>query len=612
MSRTLRHRPPLSFLARLTRLVFSAALVCSIVFIQPSASKSDDETAAVSEALYRRGLMRYNEGKLVAARLDLSEIVEKYKTSPRITTSSMLLAKIYYTLGEYDQAAKIATELRRYYPRSRYNEWAQYCVGACQFHTGKKEDALKTLARLAGNTRNTDIRQKALRAIRYVLLPEIDQAVVQSTLDQHGIALSELDGLEPYSASDTVPPVELNYQPERASPAAVSDSIEVNREWVAGDTIDIGLLVPLTGDNSLQGSQLLAGVQEALKEKESVNGKKIRLIVEDTESNMITSYRKMKQLADENVIAVIGPVYGESTVTAAIEANNRKVPFISPTAQNSTLTEIGRYVFQLNFNPVVQAEALAELAANVLKFSNLAVIATKDEWGQAVAEKFGSEVRNLGARVIKTAFVDQNVAIQDINPIIMSIRENAPHSSALPESTIVINNGTAYPDTIVIKLDPSTYGPQRLVPVNTIDGILISAMGHDAAQIAQYIVDYNINTVLLGDSGWSSEFFPLENNAAAVEGAYIVSLAPDLYASSAGSRSGMQNIISLKGYDAFSLIVHCIENGAGDPESLVKALESVQNFQGRSSRITFDPENHANRAVDFLRIQNGAFVKIPH
>lgn len=599
------YRPPLFIPARLTGLVFFVALVCSLFLAVPSIPGADNGTA---EALYRRGLMRYNEGKFIAARLDFSEVVAKYRTSPRITTSYMFLAKIYYTLGECNQAAEIATELRKYFPRSGYNEWAQYLVGACQFRAGKKEDALKTLARLAGNTRNGEIRQKALRAVRYVLLPELDQAIVQSALKQHGIAISELDGLEPYAPSATVPSVELNYQPE---PEAVSDSTTVSKVRETGDTVTIGLLAPLTGVDSLQGSQLLAGVKEALNEKESVNGKKIRLVVEDTESDMITAYLKMKQLADEKVIAVIGPVYGESTVTAAIEANNRKIPFIAPTAQNSTLTEIGRYVFQLNFNPVVQAEALAELAVKILGFSNLAVIATKDEWGQAVAEKFVNEVRNRGAHVVKTAFVDQNVAVQDINPIILSIRENAPHSTALPESTVVINNGTAFPDTIVIKLDPSLYGPQRLIPINSIDGILISAVSHDAVQIAQYIMDYNITTVLLGDSGWSSENFFPEDGGAAVDGAYIVSLAPDLYATPAKSRTGLQDIISLKGYDACRLIVHCLENGAEDPESLVKALESVQNFQGRSSRISIGPKNHANHAVDFLRIQNGTFVKIP-
>jgi len=240
-----------------------------------------------------------------------------------------------------------------------------------------------------------------------------------------------------------------------------------------------------------------------------------------------------------------------------------------------------------------------------------AVIASKDEWGETVADVFGSAVRSRGGRIVKTAFVEPNASLQDINPLIMSIRDQAPATTALPESTIVIENGTAYPDTIVVKLDPSTYGPQRIANVTTIDGVLISALCRDAVLIAQHLDDYNIRTTLLGDSGWGSEDVA-EIGGVSVDGAYIVAPSDYYHDDAAMDRYNitLQDIVAKKGFDALALLASCIADGASDPESLVLKLESVRDFGGISSSITIDPKRHKNTAVTFVRIRDGRYEKL--
>ncbi|MFC1607410.1 ABC transporter substrate-binding protein [Candidatus Latescibacterota bacterium] len=583
-------------------IVFCTLLIWPVSNSRIYADDADDITA---ESLFRRGLIHFNDGKLIAARLDFSEIVSKYKSSPRISSSHMLLSKIFYALGEYDEAISVASEIRRTYSSSPYGEWANYMIGACSFRKGNHSEALAILARLAGTTRDNELKNRSMRALRYAVKPKVSHDAFASVLMEHGIAVADLEGLEPYRPGDETGTVDIDLQPE----PDVDDTAETGRIGSGdGSMISIGVLAPLTGPNSQQGNRLVKGVEQALNERSNINGKRISLIIEDTESDIITAAMKMRKLAGQGVIAVIGPVYGESTVTSALEANNLKIPFLAPTAQTSTLTSIGEYIFQVNLNPVVQAEALATLAVDSLEMSYIAVIATKDTWGETIAETFHSEVLNKEGTVIKTAFVDQNVALQDFNPIIMGIRENAPFSDAVPESTIVIDNGTAYPDTIVVKLDPEAFGPQRLVPISTIDGILISALSSDAALIAQHISDYNVSTTLLGDSGWSSSDIAFTGGEM-VNGSYIVSSGHN---QTGNIRSdALQDVISLKGYDTCALILKCIADGADDSESLVRTLETVRDFMGASMRITIDPDRHFNTAVDFVQIQDGTYTRIP-
>ncbi|MBN1290467.1 MAG: penicillin-binding protein activator [Candidatus Latescibacteria bacterium] len=553
-----------------------------------------------AEALFKRGLLQYKQGKYVSARLDFNEIIAQHSHSSYITSSYMLLAKTFYNLGDFSKSASIALELQKLYPYSRYNEWADYLISACDFQNGNVREAMETLAYISGRTADENLKNHAMEALLNVIKPQIDRDIFLKALSENNVSETELENIKPVAEVISV---------------KVQDNTDIytpETTWNSGNTIKIGLLAPLTGEYSKQGNQLLRGVNVAKRKQDAINDKKIELIVEDTESDPITTMLKVREFAAKGVMAIIGPVYGESTITAAIEANTAHIPFIAPTAQDGGLTLIGPYIFQLNFTPAVQAKALADFAVKSLRFTNAAVIASDDRWGESVAVTFENEMQKYGVQIINTAFFDTNITLHDYNPIMSKLRELAPESTAVPESTVVIDNGNAFPDTMIVKLDPTLFGPQRLPMINTINGILISALAPDALQIAKHISEYNIDTVLLGDSGWSTQILT-EEWETSVEGAYTVSLGNEFFSTEDGIfNEGLDNIISLKGYDAFSLVMDCFEEGAYDSGSLVDKLESVRDFKGLSSQITIDPKTHTNIAVNIAKIQNGTFIKIPY
>ena len=589
---------------KLIRSIIINVFLLSVILLLPNRVFAQNENA---EALFKRGAIRFKQGKYVSSSLDFKYIVNNYNSSPRVIPAYMMLANTFFQLGEFEMAGSTAIKLRDQYPQSRYTEWTYYFTAACKFRTGEVNQAASILSELAGKTDDKTLRLRSLSAIRYTILPVADEDVIYRMLEKNGITRSDIDNVQQFDSS-VVQSKEFERLPDVGSH-------EPNKKWESSQTFKIGLLSPLTGMSSDLGIQLAKGVQTALKNHSDVSGKGIELIIEDTESDPVTAILKTYKLIDEGVIAIIGPVLSESTFAPAEVSQEHGNPFIAPTTTHSGLTRLGRYIFQLNFNPVIQAEALADLAINTFHFSTFAVIAINDKWGVTVAETFSREMVRQGAVNIRTVLLSHDRSLLD-DETLMKIRENAPESMAVVDSLLIKNYGNAFPDTVMFKFEPILRGERKLEPINSIDCIFVSATSEYAVQIASRLMEYNINTVLLGDSGWWSSENAFVGAAQYIEGAYVVAPAGELSGGAGLSyfsdssfavslrRTGVSrsrdtyDIPLMKGADACNLIIHCLQNGAQDPVSLVKMLESIQDFKGVSSLITIDPKRHTNLAEE--------------
>lgn len=574
---------------RLFSVTCLAAIMLYVTVTVPHRLHAQQETA---ETLFERGMSRYKSGKLVAARLDFDEFILNYSDSPRITSAYLMLSKTLFYLDETDKAETTARTLMDKYPDSLYADWASYMIAACELRRGETAEAFNRLVLLRESTDNPEVAERCLRAIKNAIQPRYDHDTFLKVLASRNISPDILNAAGSYESHEVHDTVRIDVFPQ----TSVDDGI-----------IRIGLLVPLTGSNSSLGSRLYEGVRRALDDYQQSGGEKVELIVEDTESDNIVAALKARSIAKRGVAAMIGPVYGESTVTSAIVAQNNGIPFIAPLAQNAGLTELGENIFQLNFNPIVQAEALADLALNELVAQTTAVIASQDKWGSLVADTYARKMKSSGADVIRTVYFPANLSLFDPNPLMLSIREHAPETTALPESTVVIENVSGFADSLVIKLDLASMGPTRLPPVSTIDCILISAVTTDAAQIAQYVRDFNIDTVMIGDSGWTLDDIAFEAGDV-VNGSYVVSLGEGT--DRAMSVPGVTHFVSRKGYDALSILLYCIDKGAKKPQAIRNELLNIQHFEGLASEVTFDRQRRTNTAVTFNRIDNGVFHSI--
>ena len=83
-----------------------------------------------------------------------------------------------------------------------------------------------------------------------------------------------------------------------------------NQNIFASDKIKIGLIVPLSGENLIIGEKIIKSMRLAINK---INDEKIEIIPKDTKSNPIDALKVSKELYEDGVRIIIGPVFNEST-----------------------------------------------------------------------------------------------------------------------------------------------------------------------------------------------------------------------------------------------------------------------------------------------------------
>ena len=79
-----------------------------------------------------------------------------------------------------------------------------------------------------------------------------------------------------------------------------------NKSFGEEPKINIGLLVPLTGDNSNLGKQIVKATRLALKD---INSNKIEIYPKDTQSDPDATLRSALELKQMGINLVIGPIF---------------------------------------------------------------------------------------------------------------------------------------------------------------------------------------------------------------------------------------------------------------------------------------------------------------
>jgi ABC-type uncharacterized transport system substrate-binding protein len=83
-----------------------------------------------------------------------------------------------------------------------------------------------------------------------------------------------------------------------------------NQNIFASEKIKIGLIVPLSGENSLIGEKIIKSIRMAINK---INDERVEIIPKDTKSNPIDALKVSKELYKDGIRIIIGPVFNEST-----------------------------------------------------------------------------------------------------------------------------------------------------------------------------------------------------------------------------------------------------------------------------------------------------------
>jgi branched-chain amino acid transport system substrate-binding protein len=168
------------------------------------------------------------------------------------------------------------------------------------------------------------------------------------------------------------------------------------------ETIRIGVVSTVTGQNASSGQLLLAGIQLANKLYPEALGKKIELCIMDNKSDNMESATVTSILIErDKVNALIGPYASSSTMAAGEVAEVAGIPLMSAASTNILVTKGKKYVFRACFIDSFQGEAGANYIYNNLGCRKAAVlIDAASDYSVGLANFFKSKFAQLGGTIV--------------------------------------------------------------------------------------------------------------------------------------------------------------------------------------------------------------------
>ena len=198
----------------------------------------------------------------------------------------------------------------------------------------------------------------------------------------------------------------------------------------AAEPIKIGVLLPLTGSQARFGqiekkSFLMAA--DEINAAGGVNGKKIELIIADTQGNPDAGRAAIEQLIRRDQVPVIGGGFSSSATWATISiAQENKISFLVNSAAADKITEQGwEYIFRLN-QPVGEhfetfASFVKEVATDI---KSVAIIHADTLEGSSEARKFFKTAQGLNLKLaVRESY---ETGRNDFKPLLGKVKTQRP------------------------------------------------------------------------------------------------------------------------------------------------------------------------------------------
>ncbi|HTW91504.1 MAG TPA: ABC transporter substrate-binding protein [bacterium] len=330
-----------------------------------------------------------------------------------------------------------------------------------------------------------------------------------------------------------------------------------------GNTIKVGLVVPLTGDVKTFGESTRNGAMLAIEEANAaggVNGRKIEMVATDDKNDPTETSNAGAKLIDmDRVVAVIGSVSSKCSVPLSDKCQTAKIPMITPTSTNPKVTvgEDGKrkdYVFRACFIDPFQGTVGAKFAAESLKARTAAVMYdVGNDYSKGLADYFKAAFEKEGGKV--TAFESYAKDDVDFSAILTKVKQSDPGVLFIPD--------------------------------------YYNKVGLIAKQARQL----GVKAVFLGGDGWDSpEMVQIAGDA--IYGGYFTNhYSPDdprpevqewvkKYQAKYGQKP---DALATLGYDAGLLLIQALKNSPhAKPDEIKLALVAIKDFPCVSGKITFD------------------------
>ncbi|MGD2187901.1 MAG: penicillin-binding protein activator [Desulfobacterales bacterium] len=378
---------------------------------------------------------------------------------------------------------------------------------------------------------------------------------------------------------------------------------EINQKFAFKRRL-IGGLLPLSGAYETFGSRALKGVQLALDQFNSQsNQPAFEMIVKDTGSEPETAVQSTRQLVENRVAIIIGPIItGEH---AAQEAQIKGIPIITMT-QKPGIPEIGDYVFRFFLTPQMQIDSILSYVIDRLGLGRFAVLYPEDLYGDTFMKLFRDTVLDYGATVavIESYKPDQTDFASQIKKLSKTFSKNQDRIDSY-------------------SLKSGFRGKKRHIKSEVIvdfDAIFIPDVPEKIALIAPQLAFYDIdNVLLLGTNLWHSEKL-IQTTGEYIQEAIIADV---FYAEDSKKNvkefmmrfeefyGQIPGFIEALAFDATMIALQAASNPQVESRKDLKdELQKLRNFEGVTGLTSFIENGDAVKKSYLLQVEGNKFVEL--
>jgi branched-chain amino acid transport system substrate-binding protein len=617
-----------------------------------SVRRTYPETTAGQEALYRAGVLYFEQGDWANARKTLTELVFENPLHEKANDARLKSGLAALELGAYRDAYQTLNALAQK-AEGPEREQALRAAERAAAEGQLFDEALRTALRRAEAAQTPEDRAAALEEVTRLVegqVPFLEVARQQQEISQSHPAWPILTfklariyyHLRDWNRLGETLEILLREAPDHPFAAEARILLERSRRRSETRPRTVGVILPMTGRYKLLGEAVLRGIRLAL------DGTDIELVVKDSQGDVMLTGKAVEELVFESgAIAILGPLLAEDSRRAALMSGELQVPILTMTRQEG-ITQLGPWVFRNMLTNSVQAEELARYSTEILGYKRFAILYPNKPYGVELTNEFWDQLQQRGAQVRgaesyahdQTTFTDEakklvgryfledrHDYLEGVGKIGASGRNAFQRRKAMEKLRSQLKPIVDF-EALFIPDDWRSVG--LVAPALAVEDIITNACDpQDLERIRKTTGNKNLRTVtLLGTNQWSSpkgrsgvpELVERGGKfvtcSVYVDGFFVDSQRPGTRRFVETYRQAYKDqrepgLLEAIGYDSAGMVRQVVERSKPRTRGEFRdRLAGLKDFEGATGRTSFNDAREAVKPLFFLTIESSGVREI--
>ncbi len=344
-------------------------------------------------------------------------------------------------------------------------------------------------------------------------------------------------------------------------------------------SIQVGGIYSLTGKAASYGKWVKNGVDLAVEEINNtggINGKRITVISEDTQSDPKLAVSAFEKLISVNKIpAAVGFITSTEALACVPVAERAKVIMITPIAGTPQLQGAGKFVFRTRESGLEQSQKIGEYIYNNLGIHEAAILAENAANAIGYRDAFIEKFQALDGKIDPNLTYDEGQT--DFRAVITQLKKANPKAVYAPGVGKVIGRVIKQANELGLKTQ------------------FFSSAGIEDPELFK-IAGEAANGIIYGAPAFALD--SAEPHTRAFVDAYKKKYGED------------PAVYSANAYDAMMLIGKAMRAGQNTPPQIRDYLHKVKDYAGASGVLTFDKYGEVQKPVVLKRTEGNRFVSL--